>query len=231
MNFADAVVSLGCGDLSVVGQANATSATIASVANVGIAAGGTLAPDAGSIALGGKFSDAGVFVPGTSRIGIVDACGNGSSVVTGATNFYDLIVSTASGKALVLPASLTQGIKHTLVLSGAPGNLLRVTSSSAGQRAFLDVATGAAQAIAYVDARDNGATGAKIAPGTAASYRSLDSGNLFNWFADAATGMGGVVPAPLPGRMGLLLLVLLLAAVAWRPAACSCRTTDGFIVR
>jgi len=216
LNFADANVSLGCGDLTVQGQTSGTAANVTAIANLVIAAGGTLAPGASQLTLGGNFADAGTFTPGTSRVAIVDTCGSGTSTVSGATSFYDLIVATASGKRLVLPAALTQSIAHALTLQGAAGNLLQVLSSSAGQQALLDVGAGAAQSIAYVDARDNKASGAAIAPGAAASYQSVDGGNLLNWFAAAAGGPGGAtVPAPLLGAAGGVALIGILFALAW----------------
>jgi len=217
LQYADGALDLGCSDLIIAGSAAGGSGNVTGIANVAVAAGGTFAPGATWIALGGDFSDAGTFAPGTSVIDIVDACGNGTSTVSGVTSFYDLLVSTTTGKQLVLPAMLTQEVTHALTLQGAPGNLLNVLSTSAGQQALLNVSTSAAQSIAYVDARDDKASGATIAPGTAVSYHSVDSGDLTNWFVNAVTGSGGgAAPAPTLGRWAALLLAALLAAFAWK---------------
>jgi len=217
LRYGDGALDLGCSNLIVAGSAAGGSGNVTGIANVAIASGATFAPGASRIVLGGDFSDAGTFAPGTSAIDVVDTCGNGTSTVSGATNFYDLLVSTATGKQLVLPATLTQGVTHALTLQGAPGNLLKVLSSSADQQALLNVSASAIQSIAYVDARDDKASGATIAPGTAVSYHSVDSGDLTNWFVNAVTGSGGgAAPAPTLGRWAVLLLAALLAAFAWK---------------
>jgi hypothetical protein len=219
VNFADATVGFGCSDLIVAGQASGDAATLSTITNLSIAAGGSLAPGASQMVLGGNFTDAGSFTPATSRVSFVDACGNGTSTVSGSTGFHDFAVTTATGKNLVLPAGVTQTVAHALTLQGAAGNLLQVTSSTSGQQALLNVSAAAAQSIAWVDARDNKASSAAIAPGTAATYNSVDSGDLTNWFADAVIGPGGSgtdapTPAPALGRYAALLLTTLLAALA-----------------
>lgn len=211
LQFADSTVDLGCSDLTVAGTASATAATIRAIANVNLS--GNLSPGASQISLGGNFTDSGSFVPGTGRVAIVDACGNGTSQVSGATSFYDLAVITALGKQWVLPAGVTQTVAHALTLQGAAGNLLQVSSSAAGQRALLALGAGTSQTIAYVNARDNNASGATIAPGQPAQYQSIDGGNLVNWFASAVTG-AAAVPAPMLGFGRWLLLAGLLLA-AW----------------
>lgn len=214
LQFADSTVDLGCSDLTVAGAASATAATINAIGNVNLS--GSFAPGASQISLGGNFADTGSFTPGTSRFTIVDACGNGTSQVWGATSFYDLAVITVLGKQLVLPAGVAQTIAHALTLQGTAGNLLQVSSSAAGQRAQLTLAAVTAQAIAYVNARDNNANGATIAPGSPTQYHSVDGGNLVNWFANAIPISGAApVPAPALGFGRWLLLAGLLIA-AWR---------------
>ncbi len=220
----DGLLDLGCSDLIVAGSAAGSSGSVAGIANLSVAAGGMLAPGAGQITLGGNFSDAGTFTPGTSAVAIIDACGNGTSSVSGATNFHDLLISTATGKQLVLPATLTQSIAHALTLQGAAGNLLQVLSSSAGQQALLNVNAAAAQSIAYVNARDDKASGATIAPGAAATYNSVDSGDLTNWFTGAVIGPGGgaaPIPTPMLNRWTAWLLAVLLAALARKQSRAS----------
>ena len=215
VNFADAAVNLGCSDLVVAGQASATSAVISAVANLSIT-GGTFTPASAQLSLGGSFNNAGTFLSGASRIGIVDACGNGISAVSGATAFYDLFVRTAAGKQLVFAASATQSVSHALGLQGTAGHLLQVVSSVAGQQALINVTPGASQAIAFIDARDNRASGATIAPGAATTYSSVDGGNLVNWFANARVDSNGaLVPAPLLDVNARAVLLGLLALVAW----------------
>jgi len=223
LNFGDALVDFGCQDLIVAGHADGTTESLRSIANLSISGGGSLALGAGSVSLGGDFVDAGSLVPGTSRFAIVDACGHGTSQVSGAANFYDFLVTTANGKQLVLPASVTQTIVHALTFQGVAGNPLNIVSSSGGVHALLAVNAAATQTIDYVNARDNTASAATIAPGTPAQYRSVDAGGLINWFGGAVgVGTASTVPAPLFDMLGraALLLGLLLVAALTNSTAC-----------
>jgi hypothetical protein len=219
MSFGDGALDLGCSHLTIEGSAAGASGGVSGVANVLVAVGGSFSPGAGQLTLGGNFANAGTFTPGTSAVDIVDACGGGTSTVSGSTSFYDFAVVTTIGKRLVLPALLTQSIAHALTLQGATSELLQVSSSAAGQQALLNVNSAAAQIIAYVDARDDRASGATIAPGAPATYQSVDDGNLTNWFGTDLIGpSGGNAPIPAPSlnlvaQLALLTGVLLLA---WR---------------
>jgi len=212
MNLADATLDLGCSDLNIAGSITANAANVASIAHLALA-GGSFAPGASQISLGGDFTNAGSFAPGNSRIAIVDACGSGTSRISGATDFYDLLVASAAGKQILFPVAAVQNVSHSLTLQGAAGSLLQVGSAAAGQQGVLALANGAAQTIAYVNARDNRASVAHIAPGPPAQFNSLDGGNLVNWFLDP-TGGSALVPAPMrdEGRW-MLMAVLLLAAI------------------
>ncbi len=226
-NLADAIVDVGCQDVVIAGQAGATAGSLRSVDSLSIAAGGNLAPGAGDISLGGDFNNAGGFVAGTSRVAIVDACGHGASQVLGATSFHDFFVTTTTGKQLVLPAGQTQTVARALTFEGAAGALLNIVSSSAGVPAVLAVDAAATQTVDYVNARDNTAIAAGIAPGTPAQYHSVDAGGLTNWFGGAAgAGTGATVPAPLLNALGRAMLLLGLVLGAMR--ACRApRCTDS----
>jgi hypothetical protein len=213
-DFGNAAIDFGCSDLNVAGSATAASGAFTNLRDLTIVAGGDFAAGASQIALGGNFTDAGAFHAGSGSVRIVDNCGTGASQLTGSTSFYDFLVSTTSGKQLILPATVTQNVSHALSLAGSAGNLLQVRSSSAGQRANLAVAGSATQKIAYVTARDNAATGAAIAPGAPAAYNSVDGGNLVNWFLAAVGGGGEPVPAPGLGLIGRLLLIVGLLSAA-----------------
>lgn len=222
INFADGTVHLGCSDLIIDGTGAGSAATIDRIASLAIDPRGTLAPGGSTFSLGGNFIDAGIFAAATSRIAIVDACGSGTSQISGSASFYDFVVATGTGKGLVLPAGITQSVEHALTLQGVSSGLLQITSSMAGQQALLNVATSAAQTIAYVNARDNRASGATIATGPAANYQSVDGGNLLNWFANAVLAPGSAaVPVPLLNPYGFITLLLALslgACFARRPA-------------
>ena len=211
LQFADSTVDLGCSDLTIAGAANGTTATIGAITNLNLS--GSFAPGAGRISLGGNFANTGSFVPGNSQVAIVDACGNGTGLISGATNFYDFVVATASGKQTLFPVAAPQSIEHSLTLQGAAGHLLNIGSSAPGQRGVLAVAKEAAQAIAYVSARDNNASIARIAPGPPAQFNSVDAGNLANWFL-AAYGDAALVPAPALGADRWILVAAMLLAAA-----------------
>ena len=210
LNVADNNVDLGCSDLAVAGALAASGANVTSIANLDLG-GGSFAAGASRISLGGNFANTGNFDPGASRVAIVDACGNGTSELSGATNFYDFVVATVSGKQILFPVAVAQSVAHSLTLQGAAGHLLDVRSSVAGQRGVLALAEGAAQTIAYVRARDNNASIAHIAPGLPTQFNSVDGGNLVNWFLDVS---GGTVPAPALGAGRWLLLAAMLFAAA-----------------
>lgn len=212
LDFADNSVDLGCSDLTIAGSVTASAANLASITNIGLD-GGSFTAGASRISLGGSFANAGSFVSGSSRVAIVDACGNGVSQLSGATSFYDFVAVTSSAKQISFPAGVPQSVAHSLTLQGSMGHLLNIGSSVAGQQGVLALAKGAAQTISYVNARDNHASIAHIAPGPPAQFNSVDGGNLLNWFLDAASG-GAPAPAPAlgHGRWVLAAAVLLAAA-------------------
>lgn len=216
VHFGDATMDLGCGDLAVAGNADANAGALTGIANVALN-GGALSLGAALISLGGDFVNTGSFVPGTSTVRIGDACGNGTSRLFGASSFYDLQIISANGKLAVFPVSLAQSVANALTLQGAAGKLLNVASSTSGQRGAIALANGAAQMIAYVDARDNVASIAHIAPGPAMLFNSVDGGNLVNWFASGTpTGGTAAVPAPAAGGWMLLLLAGLIVTLGWK---------------
>lgn len=211
VDFADNTVDLGCSNLTIAGSATASAASFTSVADLQL--GGSFAPGASQISLGGNFSNAGSFVPGSSQVAIIDACGGGTSQLSGATSFYDFVVATSAGKQVLFPAAVTQSVEHSLTLQGAPGHLLNVASTAAGQQGVLALANGAAQTIDYVNARDNRASVAHIAPGPPAQFHSVDGGNLVNWFL-GSSGNGALASAPALGAGRWILMAALLLAAA-----------------
>lgn len=213
-DFGNAAIDFGCSDLDVAGNATSTAAALAGLRNLAVPSGGTFNAGTSQITLGGDFANGGGFNAGSGAVSIVDACGSGTSQVSGSTSFFVLAANTTSAKQLVLPANSTQAVTHSLTLTGTAGNLLQVRSSSAGQRANLALASAAAQTISYVAVRDNAATGATIAPGAPAAYNSVDGGDLVNWFIGAI----GATPVPAPdlGLTGRLLLLAGMLILAWR---------------
>lgn len=188
----NAVLALGCNDLLIEPA-------------------GTLQAQASTIRLAGNWTNHGTFEAGTGTVLLEDGCGAGAiASVSGSNTFFDLRVTTSTGKTVQLEAGTTQGVLDGLTLMGAPGNLLVIRSSMPGQRAFLDLAPTASQLVDYVDVADNGATGQRLAPGPAAAAHSIDSGNTFGWFFS-----GGAIPT-VSGIGVAALFLLLLAALVHR---------------
>jgi len=190
MQLGDGEMLLGCTDLII--------ATMA-----------TLEGQSSTIRLAGNWSNAGTFDPGTGTVVFEDGCSvPGMSNIDGSTTFFDLIVTTSTGKTVKFEAGSTQTILDHLTLTGAPGNLLVIRSSVPGQRALLDLTQGGTQQIDYVDVADNGASGRLLAPGSPQSGHSIDSGNNTGWFVLLQSA------APVMSGMGLLACVLVLLALA-----------------
>jgi hypothetical protein len=214
VDFGDAAVDFGCGDVDNAGSVKLSSGALADIRS--LTNSGSFLAGAARISLGADFSNTGNFSPSASRVDVGDTCGSGVSKFAGATNFYDLYIDTHAGKQVSFAAGVPQGVAHALSLLGAPGALLKIVSDSPGRRGVLAVAAGASQLVSYVDARDNDASVAHIAPGAAANYLSVDSGNLSGWF-DQAGGVGqpggDVEPAPALGWGRWLLLALIVLVV------------------
>ena len=77
------------------------------------------------------------------------------------------------------------------MLLGAAGRLLDIASSSTGVHVQLAVNAAVVQTIDYVNARDNTANTARIAPGAAVQYHSIDAGGLIEWLGEKCQGGRG----------------------------------------
>ena len=206
-----------CANLQVDGQLAVQQGQVAGWNNLAIGAVGQIDGGSGVIGVSGNFANGGAFVPGTSEVRSVDGCGATTSAFTGATQFYRLMASTTTGRTLVLQAGFTQTVTGALTLAGAPGNLLRVRSSTPGSAALFDLAPGATQQIGHVDVADNHATGQVIGQGTLASFNSVMGPNTSRWFVpNAGGGTATVTPVPTLGTWGMLGVVVALVLGAWR---------------
>jgi hypothetical protein len=191
------VVHLGSGSLTL------------GCTDLDIAAGGELHADQGAIQLAGNWIADGLFDPGSGTVAIVDGCTTPeASTISGDNAFYDFTATTADGKHLIFLAGSTQTIADHLELSGAPGNLLAIRSTSAGVAASLNLAGAGTQLIDYVDVQDNHATGQHLAPGPPSAFDSIDSGNTLGWFESYAA-----IPALSFAGLALLAAVLVVLAV------------------
>ncbi len=209
-------LSTGCADVTVAGTSTLASGILIGVRNLVVSAGGLLDAGSGVIGISGDFGQFGTFTPGTSRFASSDGCGSVSTTLSGSSAFYDFAVTTAGGRSLIFPPALTQNVVHALTLSGSAGNLLAIRSVNAGQAGLLDLAAGGTQSIAYVDVKDNHATGQPLAHGAPTSFNSVDSGDSNGWFLNAITTMATAVPVPMLGVAGLILLGLFAGLVAMR---------------
>lgn len=209
----------GCTALQVGGTAQVDGGQWTGMTDVALtSASGTLHGGSGVLALSGQFGGGAGFVPGTGTVRMGDGCGSAGASIGAATSFYTFEATTAQGRTLTLPAGAAVSIAQRLALNGAPGQLLRVRSSSPGQAAITALQPGASQSVAYVDVADNHATAQPIAPGPAAQYQSVQGGNVQQWFAGTGGNNpgtpGGAVPVPVLGPWGAPLLGALLAGVA-----------------
>ncbi len=217
MNVGSGKLQGGCADLQVAGQLLLGSGQATGWNNLAIGAAGQVNGGSGLISLSGDFSNGGSFTAGTSEVRSVDGCGATRSAFTGSTQFYRLLASTTMGRTLVLQAGFTQTVTGALTLSGAPGNLLQVRSSTPGTAANLNLVPGATQQIGYVDVADNHATGQVIGQGTLASFNSAMGPNTSRWFVpNAGGGVGTVTPVPTLGGWGMLGVLATLVLGAWR---------------
>lgn len=189
MQLGNALLALGCNDLHIEPT-------------------GTLEAQASTIALAGNWDNRGTFDPGTGTVRVEDGCSvPETSDIGGSNTFFALVVTTSSGKKVRFQAGATQTILDHLTLMGAPGNLLMIRSSMPGEQAFLDLAPAGSQEIDYVDVADNAASGRLLAPGSAARYHSIDSGNTTGWFFTLAGA------APVASGIGLVGLAVGLLGV------------------
>jgi hypothetical protein len=175
VQLGDALLALGCDDLLIKPTA-------------------TLQAQASTISLAGNWDNRGTFGAGTGTVLFEDGCVPNLSSIAGSTTFFDLRITTSTGKTVRFEAGVTQKILDGLTLMGAPGNLLVIRSSIPGQQAFLDLAPAASQLIDYVDVADNGATGQDLAPGA----HSIDSGNTTGWLFVTPTATATDTPTDTP---------------------------------
>lgn len=206
----------GCADVAVTGTMALANGALSGARNLSVSADGLLDAGSGAIGISGDFSRFGTFIAGTSSVVSSDGCGSASTTLSGSSEFYDFAATTASGRSLIFPPALAQSVVHALNLSGSAGNPLAIRSTSVGQAGLLDLAANGSQVIAYVDVKDNHASGQPLAPGTPASFHSIDSGNSNGWFLNAIATMATAVPAPLLGTEGLILMSLFAGLIAMR---------------
>jgi hypothetical protein len=188
---------LGCADLVVAGTLNAGSGVLSSAAGANIQSGGMLDWQSGALYVAGDWTNSGTFSAGTSTVNFVDGCGRTGATISGDSSFFDLDMTTSTGKLVAFAAGSTTTFTDYLTLAGAPGNRLQIRSTVEGSEAYLDLKGG--QSVSLVDVKDRHAPGNPIEYGPDSS--SL--GNTDGWvFVD--------IPVPTLGPAALELLAALL---------------------
>jgi hypothetical protein len=193
-------LDLAGGDLAVSGTFDAGTGLVEQVRDLSILSGGALNGESATIQICGDWSNAGTFSAGTSSVSFLDGCGRSSVAISGDTTFFDLEMTTTSGKVYALASGSTQTVSDFLTLSGAPGNRLELQSTTPGSEALIDLQGG--QSVSYVNVQDNHAIGNPI--GLGADSSSL--GNTLGWI---------LVAVPSVTTLGLALLVGLMTLSAF----------------
>jgi hypothetical protein len=181
-------LNLGCTDLIDQGTVSVGTGQIVQAANIDTAASGVLDGGSGTISLGGTWSNAGTFVPGSSTVIFADACSTGPAQLIGNTVFNNLTLTSTSGRTFVIPAGQLITVNGTLTLQGLPGLPIQLVSSSGQpQSAFITLGPGAQ----FVSSN------ATVTPGVVIGAASI-----------------GAQVIPTLGEYGLFILSLLIAAIA-----------------
>jgi len=152
---------------------------------------GTLNADGQAINVAkGWNNTGGTFTHGDNTVTFDSA---NTSLIEGNTTFYSLACTTG-GKQLTFEAGSTQTVEgtSTLTLTGSPGNLITLRSSSAGTQWNINP-TGTIN-VSYVDVQDsNNMNGVNINPSN-----SVNSGNNTNWFSSGTTKDPIIIEPPDP---------------------------------
>lgn len=212
VNLGSGTVDLACTDVIVAGTLQLASGSVLNARHVTIQAGGTIDGGSGFVTLGGNWTNAGQFIPGTSAVRFRDLCALTSATITGNTTFSTASFVTAIGKNYVFAVGSTQIINDLLEIAGTTALPIQFRSSVAGQVAFVNLMASGVQQIQHVGVTDVWATGQWLAP---ALTNEGGGGNANRWFG------GGPVPAaaaPIPtlsDAMLVALVALLAATGAW----------------
>ena len=213
-------LNLACTDLIIGGSFSLGGGTVTGARNVIIQAGGTLDGGSGTISLAGNFANSGSFVAGTGSVNFVDIAGCASTgMVSGNNGFYNLSVVTtaATGKTYAFAVGSTQLINHLFTLQGTAAGPLQLTSSVAGQPAFINLPITGAQSMASLGVVDLVAIGVELAPNLV-NLAPSNGASAIRWF-----GATRAIVVPTLSGSSLLALAILLMLFGCR-AACRPRT-------
>ena len=203
-------IDLACSDVIVAGTLSLQGGSLTNVRHVSIAAGGSIVAGSGSITLAGDWTNLGGFSAGTGSVNFVDApacvATATGSTISGNSTFSTLSLISTTGKLYRFAAGTTQNVLQQLTISGTQALPIRIESSTAGQRAFINLS--GQQTMNQLAVTDMTASGRWIAPYL---NNRNPNGAVTGWFGDPEAGR--VVPALSPGLL-LALSALLLLSVA-----------------
>jgi hypothetical protein len=190
-------LDLGCADLVVEGTLDAGTGVIDWAEDVSI--GGTLNGGSAILYVTGDWNNSSTFNAELSSVRFVDGCdlSSLSATVSGDSSFFDLDMTTSTGKLIAFAAGSTTTVTDYLTLAGAPGNRLQIRSTVDGSEAYLDLQGG--QSVTLVEVKDIHAIGNEIEYGP-------DSSSLGN--TDGWVFVG--IPVPTLGPVAFALLAALL---------------------
>jgi hypothetical protein len=210
-NLGGGVVDLACTDLIVAGTLQVTSGSINNIRHVTIQAGGTIDGGSGVMNVGGNWSNAGQFIPGTSSVRFRDLCAISSATLSGNTTFSTASFVTATGKNYVFTVGSTQTVNDLLEIAGTTPQPIQFRSSTPGQTAFINLLGAGVQTIQHVGVTDVWATGQWLAP---LLTNEGGGGNANRWFGGGVPA--AAVPVPTLAEIALTALAALLAmSGAW----------------
>jgi hypothetical protein len=204
-------VDLACTDLIVGGTLHVDTATMTNIRHVTIQPGGVLDGGAGTVRLGGDWTNGGAFTAAASHVEFRDLCSLSFSTLGGATTFANLSFVSAIGKTYRFTAGQTQTVGGILEIAGSASQPIQIRSTTPGTAAFLNLLSGGTQQIQHVGVTDNWATGQWLAP---TLTNEGGGGNANRWFGGSPPG--GISPIPTAGAGTLAALATLLGLFgAW----------------
>lgn len=205
INLSAGQFDLACTDLIVGGTLHMDTGSVTNIRHVTIQPGGVLDGSAGTIRLGGDWTNGGQFTAGTSHVEFRDLCSFTFSTLTGATTFANLSFVSASGKSYRFTAGQTQTVGGILEIAGTAAQPIQIRSTTPGSVGFLNLLTTGTQQIQHVGVTDNTASGQWLAP---TLTNEGGGGNANRWFGQSPPG--GISPIPATGTETLALLAVLL---------------------
>lgn len=156
-------VNLACTVLDDQGTFNLNSGQLDQASAVNIGPTGVLNGGSGILNVSGDWTNAGTFNAGTGSVVFQDGCSASPTTLSGDTTFYNLTLSSTSGRTFVLPAGSHITVLGSLTLQGAPGNPIQINSSG-GPTAIVNLGPGATVSSNFANVAANVQIGAAPSP-------------------------------------------------------------------